>query len=176
MGSCLGGLLGAEQVLARWWAGVCSAGCLPTPCSQQSIACTGNVLTQHGPSKSNSACICLLEPTRMEDSCLAQRSPERCHPPQGLCPLGLGQLPPPGATSRWKGYGGAPRSILLLAHGETSPRGKYQCAIPALLPLPFGHRSLMSGGKQIKSHQMPAGEWKGQKLARKWFCMSFCPA
>lgn len=79
-------------------------------------------------------------------------------------------LPPGGKAME------AHRSILLLAHGETSPRGKYQCAIPALLPLPFGHRSLMSGGKQIKSHQMPAGEWKGQKLARKWFCMSFCPA
>lgn len=70
----------------------------------------------------------------------------------------------------------AHRSILLPTPGKTSPRGKYQCAIRVLLPLRFGHRSLMSGGKQIKSHWMPAGEWKGQKLARKCFCMSFCPA
>lgn len=84
------------------------------------------------------------------------------------CPL---QGLPPGGKAM-EGH----RSILLSAHGETSPRGKQQCAIRVLLPLCFGHRFLMSGGKQIKSHWMPAGEWKGWKLARKCFCMSFCPA
>lgn len=38
---------------------------------------------------------------------LLGRSPESCHPLQGLCPLEQEQLPPPGPTSGWKGYGGA---------------------------------------------------------------------
>lgn len=43
-------------------------------------------------------------------------------------------------------------SILLLpARGETSPCGKCQSGIRVPLPPRFGHRSLMSGGKQIKS-------------------------
>lgn len=90
---------------------------------------------------------------------------------RGVCvPRVLQGLSPGGkATERH-------RSIPLPAHGEASPRGKYQCAIRVLLPLRFGRRSLMSGGKQIKSHRMPAGEWKRRKLARKWFCMTFCPA
>lgn len=98
MGSCLGGLVGAEQVLARWWAGACCAGCLPTPCPQQSIGCTGNVPTQHGPSKSNSPCIYFLELTRIEESCLAEGEPREVLSPAG--PMSPGT----GAAASSRGY------------------------------------------------------------------------
>lgn len=91
MGSCLGGLLGAEQVLAWQWAGVCSNGCLLTPCLQKSITCTGSVPTQPSPSKSKGTHPVsprppthLLEATRTEGSCLAEEEP-RGVPPRALC-------------------------------------------------------------------------------------------
>lgn len=98
MGSCLGGLVGAEQVLAQWWAGACSAGCLPTPRPQQSIGCTGNVPTQHGPSKSNSPCIYFLELTRIEELCLAEGEPREV--PSSAGPVS----PRTGAAASSRGY------------------------------------------------------------------------
>lgn len=187
MGSCLDGSLSAEQVLARWWAGVCSDGCLPTPCPQKkSIAYIGRAPARHGPSKSKGTHPVsprprthLLEAMRAEGLCLAEEEP-RGVPSCALC---RARIPWDSSCSsrsclRVERLWRSTASVLLLpAHGETSPCGKCQSAIRIPLPPRFGHRSLMSGGKQIKSHRMPAGECVCVgAVGKKMFSMSFCPA
>ena len=170
MGSCLGGLLDAEQVLAHP-AGSCSQPWV-SPHSmpaKKSIARTGSPSKRKGTHP--------VSPRGDEDrgvGALPQRNAEGCHPVPSAEPTSSGTA----ATSsrsylrverRWR----ATAPVLLLpARGETCPCGKCQSAIRVPLPPRFGHRSLMSGGKQIKRHRMPAGECVcvcGGELARKGF-------
>lgn len=126
MGSCLGGLLGAEQVFFFFWrdGGQVSAATGVSPPAKKASLASGP--RRHGtalPKARALALSCrdpaqhLLELTRTEGSCLAAEGrggvPCRampCHampcPLQGLCPPGP-QPTPSGATAGWKGYGGA---------------------------------------------------------------------
>lgn len=153
MGSCLGGLLGAEQVLAWRRAGVCSHGCPPALRPQKASCALGTwwcgtalpkakVLT---PSHRDTAGTSLSWQGQRGRARL-RRNPEGWHtlPSAGL------MSPRTRATSFC--------SYLQVERRWTFPCRKCQTSIRVPLPPCFGHRDLTSGGKQIKSHWLPAGD------------------
>lgn len=151
MCSCLGGLLGAEQVLARGWAGVCSHGCPPAPPPQKASRALGT--WWRGTALPKVKALALSHQDTAGTS--LNRQGQRGHAWLRRNPEGWHTLPSAGfmsprtrATSFW--------SYLQVERWWTFPCGKCQTSIRVPLPPCFGHRDLMSGGKQIKSDRLPA--------------------